>query len=235
MMRRRPTVRLLLRPILGMAAAALLAGAALPAAADALEDFRTAIVRDNDRAIVNLLLRGMDANTVDAQGQPALVRALRLESWRAADALLLAPGLNVDAANPQGETALMLACNKGRLDFVQRLLAKGAAVNRPGWTPLHYAASADHPDSVAIARLLVQEHYAYIDAASPNGSTPLMLAAQYGSQAMVELLLEEGADVQLRNQLGLNAIDFAQRSQRGYLADILQAGLRSQRRTPPAW
>lgn len=230
-MRRRQTVCLIVR----LTAAALVAGAALPAAADALEDFRTAILRDNDRTIVNLLLRGMDANAVDAQGQPALLKALRLESWRVADALLLAPGLNVEATNPQGETALMLACNKGKLDFVQRLLARGAAVNRPGWTPLHYAASADYPDSVAIARLLLQEHYAYIDAASPNGSTPLMLAAQYGSQAMVELLLEEGADAQLRNQLGLNAIDFAQRSQRGYLADILQARLRSNRREPPAW
>lgn len=227
MMRRRQSLRLL--------AAALLAAPLLPASADALEDLRTAVLRDNDRAIVSLLLRGMDANAVDAQGQPALVSALRLESWRAADALLLAPGLNADAANAQGETALMLACNKGRLDFVQRLLAKGVAVNRPGWTPLHYAASADYPDSVAIARLLLQEHYAYIDAASPNGSTPLMLAAQYGSQAMVELLLEEGADVQLRNQLGMNAIDFARRSQRGYLEDILQARLHSSQRTPPAW
>ena len=56
-----------------------LALSALSAHGGALEDFQTAIVRDNDRAIVNLLLRGMDPNTVDAQGQPALVKALRLE------------------------------------------------------------------------------------------------------------------------------------------------------------
>ncbi|WP_341352946.1 ankyrin repeat domain-containing protein [Comamonas denitrificans] len=212
-----------------------LALSALSAHGGALEDFQTAIVRDNDRAIVNLLLRGMDPNTVDAQGQPALVKALRLESWRVADALLLGPKLDVNKANPQGETPLMLACIKGRLDFVERLLQKGAQANRPGWTPLHYAASADHPDSVAIARLLIQEHYAYIDAQSPNGSTPLMLAAQYGSQAMVELLLEEGADSHVRNQLGLAAQDFAQRSQRDYLVELLQAQRRSSRRAPASW
>ena len=121
------------------------------------------------------------------------------------------------------------------MDFVERLLQKGAQANRPGWTPLHYAASADHPDSVAIARLLIQEHYAYIDAQSPNGSTPLMLAAQYGSQAMVELLLEEGADSHVRNQLGLTAQDFAQRSQRDYLVELLQAQRRSSQRAPASW
>ena len=212
-----------------------LALSALSAHGGALEDFQTAIVRDNDRAIVNLLLRGIDPNTVDAQGQPALVKALRLESWRVADALLLGPKLDVNKANPQGETPLMLACIKGRLDFVERLLQKGAQANRPGWTPLHYAASADHPDSVAIARLLIQEHYAYIDAQSPNGSTPLMLAAQYGSQAMVELLLQEGADSHVRNQLGLTAQDFAQRSQRDYLVELLQVQRRSSQRAPASW
>ena len=63
-----------------------LALSALSAHGGALEDFQTAIVRDNDRAIVNLLLRGMDPNTVDAHGQPALVNALPLESRRGAEA-----------------------------------------------------------------------------------------------------------------------------------------------------
>ena len=42
-------------------------------------------------------------------------------------------------------------------------------------------------------RLLLEES-AYIDATSPNGTTPLMMAARYGSPEAVKLLLEEGAE-----------------------------------------
>jgi ankyrin repeat protein len=58
---------------------------------------------------------------------------------------------------------------------------------------------------------ILLEHSAYIDAESPNGSTPLMLAAMYGNADCVRLLLESGADPTLKNHLGLNAADFAKR------------------------
>ena len=147
MMGRRPLV-------LGCALGLALALSALSAHGGALEDFQTAIVRDNDRAIVNLLLRGMDPNTVDAQGQPALVKALRLESWRVADALLLGPKLDVNKANPQGATPLMMACIKGELKTAKVLIERGADINREGWTPLHYAVSTDKPETLKIIQLL---------------------------------------------------------------------------------
>ena len=62
-----------------------------------------------------------------------------------------------------------------------------------------------------------------------------MLAAQYGSQAMVELLLAEGADAHVRNHQGLTAIDFARRSERAYLVELLQSYARNTRREPPSW
>jgi hypothetical protein len=61
---------------------------------------------------------------------------------------------------------------------------------------------------VGIVRLLL-EHHAFIDPESPNGTTPLMMAARYGSGEAVKLLLEEGAVPTARNRLGLSALDFA--------------------------
>jgi len=205
-----------------------------PAQASLAADFETAIIRDDFVRVRELLQRGLDPNTRDSHGNPGVVRAMRNDSWRVAQVLLQAPGLRVNDANPQGETPLMLACSKGQLDLVRELLSLGARINQPGWTPLHYAASADSPHSLAIAQLLLDEH-AYIDAESPNGSTPLMLAAQYGSQAMVELLLNAGADVQLRNQLGLTAVDFARRSDRDFMVRILQTAFDATRRSKATW
>jgi ankyrin repeat protein len=75
---------------------------------------------------------------------------------------------------------------------------------------------------VAQVALLLEES-AYIDAESPNGTTPLMMAAQYGEPDVLRLLLKEGADARLRNQQQLTALDFARRGARPTAAEILQA------------
>jgi hypothetical protein len=103
------------------------------------------------------------------------------------------------------------------------MIKRGADVNKPGWAPLHYAATGE---SLELVRLLLDEN-AYIDAASPNGTTPLMMAAHYGTEAGVRLLLESGADAQLKNEQGLNALDFANRSGRVKTAELIAAAIRT--------
>ena len=87
----------------------------------------------------------------------------------------------------------------------EALISRDADVNKPGWTPLHYAATGGHMEIVQ----LLLDHDAYIDAESPNGTTPLMMAARYGNVATAQLLLDAGADATLRNGIGLSAVDFA--------------------------
>jgi hypothetical protein len=78
---------------------------------------------------------------------------------------------------------------------------------------------------------LLLENHAYIDAESPNGSTPLMMAAMYGTPQAVKLLVESGADPLLKNQQGLTAIDFARRASRMDAIDLLAAAIRSKQAT----
>ena len=56
---------------------------------------------------------------------------------------------------------------------------------------------------------LLLDHDAYIDTASPNGTTPLMMAARGNHPSTVTLLLDQGADPQVKNQLGITALEFA--------------------------
>jgi ankyrin repeat protein len=64
---------------------------------------------------------------------------------------------------------------------------------------------------------------ATIEALSPNRSTPLMMAARYGSEASVDLLLARGANTRLRNDRDMNAADFARSAGRDALAARLDA------------
>jgi ankyrin repeat protein len=116
-----------------------------------------------------------------------------------------------------------MAALKGQKEIVRKLIARDADVNKTGRTPLHYAATGGH---VEIIQILLDE-YAYIDAESPNKSTPLMMAAKYGTPAAVKLLLEAGADPTLRNELGLSAIDFAQQGNRRDSAELIAAAIRA--------
>ncbi len=191
--------------------------------AGSYDDFFTAIRNDDVNTVKNLIQRGFDPNTPDPKGQNALYLALREPSLKVAKLLIDTPKIDLDAKNAVDESPLMMAALKGHTDLVQLLIVKGADVNKTGWAPLHYAASFGH---LQIMQMLLDAH-AYIDAESPNGSTPLMMAAQYGTPSAVKLLLEAGADPLIKNQLGLTAIDFAQTVQRPESAEIIAAFVRA--------
>lgn len=174
--------------------------------AGAYEDFFRAVKVDDARTVKSLLARGLDPNIIEPErGDSSLILALREDSMKVFDALLNAPHIGLEVQARNGDNALMIACFKGNKPAVEALLAKGAEVNRPGWTPLHYAAAGGYNE---IIRLLLDKS-AYIDAESPNKTTPMMMAARGGHIMTVKLLLDEGADATLRNELGMSAIDFA--------------------------
>ena len=207
-------------------AAIVLVVSAGVAQAGSYDDFFTRIIRDDAKGIQELVQRGFDPNTLSEKGETGLTQSFKLDSFRAAQGLIDTKQVNVNLPNSKGETPLMMAAIKGQLPLAKALIARGADVNREGWTPLHYAvstASEDGSDLKMIALLL--EHHAYIDAASPNGTTPLMMAAQYGTRSAVQLLIKEGADPKVKNQQGQTATDFATRAERSEIVDWLaQAG-----------
>ena len=189
--------------------------------AGSYEDFFKALQSDNVRVVQGLLQRGFDPNTVNPEGIPALMLAVREASLKVAELLAAHPQTKVEIRNDKDESVLMLAALKGYLGLVEKLVENDADVNKPGWTPLHYAASTGQ---VAVIEYLL-ENSAYIDAESPNGSTPLMMAAMYGSPEAVKVLIQAGADLNIKNQLGLTALDFAVRGNRQNAKELIETGL----------
>jgi ankyrin repeat protein len=140
-------------------------------------------------------------------------------------ALLLEAGANVEAKNPEGQTALMAAARAGGLEAARLLLEAGAEVDaREGWdgqTALMWAAAQHHPDMVDLlieagaevnARATVREwdrrvtQEPRIKELHSGGLTPLLYAAREGCAECVRRLAAAGADLDLPDPDGVTPL-----------------------------
>lgn len=182
-----------------------LSAVSLTAAAAPVDTMIKAVKFNDVSGVKKMLSRGIDPNALDDQGSPLLVLAAREKSNDVALILMADKRTDIEKQDTAGENAMMMAAIMKDDDLVKALIAKGAQVNKKGWTPLHYAASVGDDDIVKI----LLDNSAYIDAASPNGTTPMMMAARAGHASTINLLASQGADPTLKNQIGMSALDFA--------------------------
>jgi len=137
-----PTARRFLLSRCRGALLALAVGLAAPMAHAANPgDWWVYVANDYPDDIKDLLAHGSDPNVRYKNGQPALMRAVVDGAWKVFDVIAADKRTDVNAENPAGETPLMYLAIAGQTERAKTLIARGAQVNRLGWTPLHYAAS----------------------------------------------------------------------------------------------
>ncbi len=188
--------------------------------AEQATDFAKAAKFDNVSEVKSLLSKGVNPNAIDQNGNPMLILAIKDKSTNVIEVLINDPKIDVDLSNKNGETPLMIASIEGNLPLVMTLVLKNKAMlDHIGWTPLHYASAKGH---LEVAEFLISNG-ATVDALSLNNTTPLMMAVQSGNEQLLKLLLDKGANLQLRNTQGLSAIDIADIYDKPWVGD----GLRS--------
>lgn len=182
------------------------------------------------RQLTGLLDRGVDPNTVDAQGNSLLILAAR-EGQLDTVAALLKFRPKLDYRNLAGDSALMLAVLRGHDAVAQALLKAGAAVNHDGWAPLHYAAFEGR-EGILDALFAAG---ADVNALAPNKATALMLAARNGHIGVVRRLLTvPQIDVNALNDVGLSADAFALQNKNTDIAELIAAERKRRGLRPPA-
>ena len=155
-------------------------------------------------AMIDALLRaGADPNSANPGGETALMTAARAGKLDAVT-LLLERGASVNARESvRGQTALMWAVLENHGPVVKLLVARGAEVNAQtnvdvptGTTGKPQATSGDigaHGPGIYRSRAVP----------SPSGAmSPLHYAARDGNLEMTRLLVELGADLNLRSANG---------------------------------
>ncbi|PSN29424.1 hypothetical protein C0J52_27846 [Blattella germanica] len=121
----------------------------------------------------------------------------------------LQPDKLIDVKDANGKTALFRAVQNHDITKITFLLKKGADEHLffNGFIPLHRAAHDGHADTCALLLLMGKSN---VNAQSENSkSSALHLAAEKGHIKTMEVLLECGADMNLKNAAGITAYDVA--------------------------
>jgi ankyrin repeat protein len=153
-----------------------------------------------------LLASNADPNARDTNGAPALVYA-SYYGYPEIAKTLIDKGAKVDAAAPDGRTALTWAKT---VEVAKVLLDNGANPNSKttnNATPLLYIVATGNTHLV----LLLLAKGAAIDVVESGGATALNQAAARDYTQIVAILLERGASIDLKNNRGLTALDYAAR------------------------
>ena len=169
-----------------------------------------------------LIDHGAKVDRPDSDGQTALMGAT-LRNQAAAIEFLVAHGASVENGGPRGYTPLAIAVEEGQLDSAYELIQEGADVNIPAsehkLTPLMVIASQLPPQSrdvkvlqdhgpIEVARALLA-HKAKVNVADADGVPALMIAAARDNSAMIGLLVQSGANPQMKSAAGETARDIA--------------------------
>ncbi len=166
--------------------------------------------------VIALLEVGADFEIASEYGWTPLMLAARSGKLEVVNALL-GKGAEVEVANRRGWTALMYAVNQDRVEIINALLDHGAdidAIDNEGNTSLILVVGSN-PKAKAIQLLLDRGADVNIVSAK-HGYTALMRAAwgsmqggKSGWVAVVEALLEAGADIDAADNKGNTALGWA--------------------------
>jgi len=170
-----------------------------------------------------LLSLGVTAFSTAASQPETLADLVRAGSREAVLAAITSPDIDVNAAEPDGSTALLWATYKVDHELVRALLKAGAkanVTNHYGSSPLTEAVKLGDADLV---RMLLDGR---ADPDSPNqdGQTALMLASSIGSLKIAELLTAKGANVNaVESFRGQTALMWAAAENHPDVVDLLLA------------
>lgn len=167
----------------------------------------------------------MHVNTKVVEGYTPLLAAANSGSVAAME-VLLRHGADPDAiTEPEGLSALDVACSNGRVDAVKYLLGRGFEAGRAsggGVTAAHLAAKSG---SVSVLQVLL-EHGANLDSqTTTERRTPLSWAIVNDQSEVVSWLIDQQVDVNQRLSRGLTPLRLATiRKQAEMVQKLLAAG-----------
>ncbi|MCC2646264.1 MAG: ankX 2 [Rickettsiaceae bacterium] len=171
---------------------------------------------DNKEIISFLLNQGANPNISDSNGKPIILRAFEKFDQELAYNLLKA-GANPETKDSAGIPIIHSAIDRSFKDVVSIILEKGGDPNSEDKTNIAALHKSILSGKEYITKVLLDAG-AEVNAKSLD-KTPLIWAALFSKTETINLLLEKGADVNIKDSAGKNAIDYASSPE---IKDILE-------------
>jgi len=170
-------------------------------------------LRNNNRAEINeLLIKGADVNVTETDGTTLMHWAAHWDDMETAERLIQA-GADVNKANEYGVTPLWLACTNKSTGMVKRLLDGGANPDPVLWTGETALMNCARTGATGAVTILLETDEINVHAKeNKKGQNALMWAAAGGHAQIVQLLIENGADINGVSHAGFTPLLFAARS-----------------------
>jgi len=128
-----------------------------------------------------------------AQSQPGLLFSAAKRGDTEAIRQVLDSGFDINSADKEGRTALMVAAGNGKLEAVKTLLKAGAAINAKSSKGQTALMNAVVSGNMVLVKLLL-DNGADVSVATPQGETALDVAKRSGKKQMISLLSNNGVD-----------------------------------------
>ena len=189
---------------------------------------------DDEQYLINII-ESLEVDKINKaeydNGEKLLHMLMVYEGYdKSLDLLLSKHGIEINAKNNSGETALHYAAKYGNFSKARKLIEKGININakdNSGKTVLHYATiyflsskikrknnKNTKPDSyyndiIKILELVLNKDDIDINAKDNSGKTVLHYAVEYDSISLTNKLIAKGIDIDAKDNSGDTALHYA--------------------------
>lgn len=171
-----------------------------------------------------LLKKGANPLKTDGQGRTPLHLAAHNGNEDLVKLLLEQPGVDVNAVDDFGRSALHHACLREKDDAAKVLLAAGANTDlydKNGFTPLQLAVHMGNADLLPVFAEWHGEKANWNTQTAEKKESLLHLAVRHGMEAPVRKLIDLGADICALNEKGQSPLHIAIADNNSNIADML--------------
>lgn len=172
-----------------------------------------AILENKDVEFLDVLIkRGANINSGDESALFFALKNIKLAKF------LISQGADVNYKNSFGKTPIFYAVEFKNMDLIKFLIEHGADLN---------AKYISNNEKMAFAATSYEPFYQNLCALNHTSKTLLMHAAQNSNLEIVELLIENRAKIDSLDDLGNNALDYADTAKnKEIIAYLLSLGLK---------